>query len=299
MSQNVPAGSSANLTIDIDKIELLEEWNRKKVSGLREMKASIVAKGQLVPLLVKPSANEGRVVVVDGRRRLAALLELNVRDVLISLCTDEGEDAGESLLTSMVTNLVREDNTPFEIARSFDLLVTKYGKSNEEIAKSCGKTAGYVSQHRAVMKSSKELQDALEKGLVPLAAFRLFSRLSQDEDAKAYKKLQDAMIAGRIGCAQLEERIKEYLDKKGAPVSKKGAAAHKKNKEAAAAIHIPDYSDKEVIAAVKARKKDYMLDWLSHTGELLRGATRKSDRTYLQGKLDGMELFASLQDEER
>ena len=156
MSKNIPAMSAANLTIDIDKIELSKEWNRKKVPGLREMKASIVARGQLVPMLVKTSPNEGKVILEDGRRRFAALLELNVREVMISMSTN-GDDPGESLLTSMVTNLVRDSNTPFDIARSFHLLVHTYGKSNDEIAKSCGKTAGYVSQHLAVMKASKSL----------------------------------------------------------------------------------------------------------------------------------------------
>jgi hypothetical protein len=182
-------------------------------------------------------------------------------------------------------------------------MVDDHGQTNEQIAKSCGKTAGFVSQHLSVLKAPKKLQAALSKGVVGISVFRYFGKLDLVRDKVFYDKLVEAALAGVPG-NKIDDQVAKYLERKtqkaatqaaktgAAPpkAAKKGAAAHKKG----AQLVVRDYTDAAVQKAVKMVPKATALERLVETAAKLQRTTRAARRAYLEGVLDGMEEFASL-----
>lgn len=284
--------SKANLTISLEHILLPKDWNRSSIRKAEEMIASIKASGQIHPLLVRTSTvKPGYVILVDGRRRLYALRELGYREAKI--CIDTNEEDGKAYLISLVSNLAREDNTAYEKAITFQKLVTEYGITHDEIAAACGKSSGYISQYISALKASDELQEALKNDLIPITIFRLFSRLDKIEDKKIYDKLAEGVINRSLTFNAVENKIQAYLEKKGKTDSnkKKGAAAHRNNSPK---VKIVDYSDPEIRTTMKHITKDRAVELLTYYGNEFMNATKKEERRYLEGILDGLEIASGL-----
>ncbi len=296
--------SPKNTTIRMDHIMLPDDWNREKLGDISGLVASIKEEGLHVPLIVRPTDKAGWFMLVDGRRRFAALQKLETVSVMVTF--SKARNDGKAFLQSMVANLAREDNTPFEIATSFGKLVTDYKMTNEKIAKACSRTPGYVSQHLAVLKADKKLQTALKKNTVSLAVFRHFARLDQKEDAEFYDKMMGLAFSG-TSAQDLGDKIDTFLlkkeekaakaakaqGKKAAPkAAKKGAAAHKKKK--APKLQIPDYKAEKVAKTIKMITKKDAIEWLDSYREKALEASTSRKRDYYQGVLEGMEIMTGL-----
>jgi ParB/RepB/Spo0J family partition protein len=283
-----------NLSLPLTRIELSDEWNRLELGDNSGMVSSMKELGQITPISVYPIPGSTKYRLVAGRRRYAAAVELGWKTIDISVIKG---GTTKQQLTALVENLQREENTPYELALTFHSLVEKHGKTNEEIAQSCGKTSGFVSQHLAVMRAPKKLQKGLAKGTVGVSIFRYFAKLDQIEDKVFYAKMMEAALEGLAG-AKIDQRIAAYLDKKAASSKtpgtkpKKGAAAHKKKK--GAELEIRDYKDPEVRKAVTMINKTTAIARLETVADKLKRATKKDRQMYLQGVLDGIEECTGL-----
>ena len=294
---------SQNLTTSLSNIKLPKDWNRDKLGDLSGLISSIKDRGQVVPLVVRRGSKPGKYILVDGRRRYAALLKIGISNALIVI--SEATNDGDAFLESMVANMAREDNTPYERARSFGILVDTYGKTNEEIAKSWGRTPGSVSQYLAVLKADKKLQTALKKGTIALAMFRHFAKLDREQDKVFYEGAMlkafegaSAQVIGDAIDAYLERQAKKAAAKTegsapAKPKAKKGAAAHKPKKNAPK-LTIQDYRDPEIVKDIKMIPKKDAIDWLDTYREKALDATTSRKRDYYQGVLEGMEIMTGL-----
>ncbi len=282
----------ANTTIHIDDIKLPGRWNRIKMSNLDSLVQSIQSCGQLVPIVVRVDPDEeGKVILVDGKRRLSALRELGKTQVIISFTKSDTE--GDAYRDSMVANSNSEPNTPYELALSYDLMVDTDGKTHEEIAHSCGKTSGHVSQLRTALRIAKtdpELLKAFQEDKVPPTVFRYLSKLDPETDAKMLRKMIISALKGVSG-QRISEKIDAYLaSKKADDKKKRGAAAHKRE-----AISLIDYSNPEIsknISPIKSRTKYQEL--LMYQTEEVRKCTKKTDQQFARGVLLGLEMGAGL-----
>jgi ParB family chromosome partitioning protein len=294
-----------NLLVKVDRIRLATNWNREKLGDISGLIASMREEGQLVAITVRPTDVSGVFMVIDGHRRLAAARKLGWTTIMVTI--NKVRDSGKAFLQSMIANVAREANTPYELATSFDKLVKEHKLTNEKIAKACGKSAGYVSQYLAVLKADKKLQLALKKGIVSLAVFRHFARLDQETEAEYYNKMMELAIEG-VSAQDVGDKIDKYMDKKvererkaavkvgkkSAPKApKKGAAAHKP-KKGAPKLTLPDYRAKAVVESIQMIKKKDAVDWLDTYREKALQATTSRKREYYQGVLEGLEIATGL-----
>jgi len=296
-------------TAKLSNITLPDDWNRDKLGDIGSLVASLKSEGQLVPIVVRPTDKVGKYKLVDGRRRFAALQKLEAKTVLITV--RDASDDGVAFLQSMTVNLAREGNTPYEIARSFGKLTGGYGMTNEQIAKACGRTPGYVSQHLAVLKADKKLQTALRKSTISLSMFRHFAKIDQLEDTDFYAKMMDKAFTGATS-QSVGDAIDTFLERKAdkaakaaakkgnqaaaKPAKKKGAAAHKA--KSAPKLNIPDYRDPEVMKEIKMIPKKDAVDWLDTYRDKAINASTARKRDYFQGVLEGMEIMTGLLEED-
>ena len=98
-----------------------------------ELVQSIAEQGLIVPIKVRPLGDEYEVVY--GHRRLHACKELGLAEIE---CIVEGVDDHNHLIQALTENVVREDMSEPDIARSIKAMKGDYGITNEEVAKMLG-----------------------------------------------------------------------------------------------------------------------------------------------------------------
>lgn len=121
------------------KYERLRQRNRREEARLL---GSLESDGQRVPLIVIPSEESGRYVVVDGFRRLRALRRLG-RDMIQVLIWPEGEV--DALVTAHHLEHPRP-RSPLEDAYLIRALQKEHGLSQCEIGRRLGHTQSWVSR---------------------------------------------------------------------------------------------------------------------------------------------------------
>lgn len=109
--------------------------------AVKDLAASIKARGLLQPILVRPLEN-GDYQIVAGERRWRAAQRAQLHDVpvLIRELTDE-----ETAEIALIENIQRVDLNPIEEAEAYARLASAHGRKQDEIAKAVGKSRSHVT----------------------------------------------------------------------------------------------------------------------------------------------------------
>ncbi|HEY9724108.1 MAG TPA: ParB/RepB/Spo0J family partition protein, partial [Oscillatoriaceae cyanobacterium] len=158
--------------------------------------ASIGMHGVLQPILVRPHPASGaRFQIVAGERRYQAARQAGLNE--IPAIVREMTDA-EALELALVENVLREDITPLEEARTLKRLIDTLGYSYAKLGERLGKNKAYVDHRVRLLKMPDEIQQALDTLVVgedgkPRRPFspRHAGIVSQLDDAD----LREALIA--------------------------------------------------------------------------------------------------------
>lgn len=170
-----------------------------------------------------------RFVVINGNRRLAAAREYG-REYLDVVVNDEiARDKVTLIAAAIAENVARQDFDVIEEAKAVEALVAECG-SGEKAAVHLHKTAGWVSQRRALLQLEPELQGALRRGELAIREARSLARVPREEQVARWAASLDRTknppaspkpTAGRvIGSAlgvfekepdQLAEALQTYL----------------------------------------------------------------------------------------
>jgi len=109
--------------------------------SLKSLVESIKEHGVVEPVLVRPIAGD-RYQLVAGQRRLAAARQVGLATIpaVVQDLTDE-----QVLVLSLVENLQREDLSPVDEARAFQLLTSQFNFTHDGIARAVGRGRSYIS----------------------------------------------------------------------------------------------------------------------------------------------------------
>ena len=149
-------------SLPIEKIEPRVEQPRDffDEEALQALSESIARYGVLQPITVR-HLDSGYYQIIAGERRwrasrLAGLTEVPVRII-------EADDRTTAEL-ALVENLQREDLNPIEEAKGYKTLIEEYGLTQEEAAKSVGKSRPAVANSLRLLNLSEEVLSLVEKG---------------------------------------------------------------------------------------------------------------------------------------
>lgn len=149
-------------SLPIEKIEPRVEQPRDYFDeeALQALSESIARYGVLQPITVR-HLDSGYYQIIAGERRwrasrLAGLTEVPVRII-------EADDRTTAEL-ALVENLQREDLNPIEEAKGYKTLIEEYGLTQEEAAKSVGKSRPAVANSLRLLNLSEEVLSLVEKG---------------------------------------------------------------------------------------------------------------------------------------
>ncbi len=126
---------------------------------------SIKTKGIIQPLVVRPIVIDGRHVyeIIAGERRWRAARTLGLEKVpvVIKECDDR-----EALETAIIENIQRDDLTPIEEAEAYQRLMTEFNYTQEEMARSIGKSRSHVANMLRLMNLPDNIKDLINEGKI-------------------------------------------------------------------------------------------------------------------------------------
>lgn len=127
---------------------------------LNELAKSIARRGVKTPISVHNHPEKpGRFIINHGARRFRASKMAGKKTIPAHIDNDY------TRTDQLTENLLREGNTPLEIATAIGEFL-KRGMKKKEIAENIGKTAGYVTQYSSLLKLPKSIATAFRNNRI-------------------------------------------------------------------------------------------------------------------------------------
>ena len=166
------------LTLPISKVEPRKDQPREYFDqqALQELADSISQYGLIQPITAR-KLNTGYYQIIAGERRwrasrLAGLTEVPVRVI-------EADDRKTAEL-ALVENLQREDLNPIEEAKGYKTLIDEFGLTQEEAAKSVGRSRPAVTNALRLLSLSPKVLEMMEKNKLSAGHARALISIADD-----------------------------------------------------------------------------------------------------------------------
>ena len=177
---------------------------------LGELSESIKNQGLIQPIVVRKQAAGGFEIVVGERRwRAAKLAGLETVPVVIKNLNNE-----EAAKIALIENLQREDLNAMDQARALQRLQMEFNLSQEDLAKSLGKSRPAVTNLIRLNKLSEKVQEMLESGEIEMGHARAILSAPKGDQPEIARKVLSLGLSVR-------ETERMVLKSKGDPQTKK------------------------------------------------------------------------------
>ncbi len=202
-AENDTEGGQAAVLLKTSELEPNRKQPRRTFSeeALRELADSIARHGVLQPLLVRPIP-EGGYQIVAGERRWRAARMAGVDEVpaVVRDLTD-----AQVMECALIENLQREDLNPLEEAQGLQTLMETCGMTQEDAAKTVGKSRPAVANALRLLNLPPEIQKLVGEGILSAGHARC---LLSFPDAKTMRTAADAAVKG-ASVRELERMAKK------------------------------------------------------------------------------------------
>lgn len=165
--------------------------------ALEELAASISEYGLLNPIVL--SKEDGYYQIIAGERRYRASKKLG-KESIDAIVRDYSRRDVEVL--SLVENVQREDLSALEEANAYKKLADNYGMTQEQIAKTMGKSRSYIANTMRLLNLNDEEKRALNENKISPSQARTLLSITDEESRTA--TLED-FITGRTNIRNVEK----------------------------------------------------------------------------------------------
>lgn len=207
--------STAALSVDensvvllpIDKLKASVYQPRKAFDEekLNELASSIKEHGLLEPLLVKKSQDD-LYEIICGERRYRACKLANLSSIPC-LIRDDLELNGYAV--ALIENIQREDLNPVEMANAFSLMLNECNLTQEELAKTLGKSRSSVTNILRINNLHDDIKNMIVEGQIDLGHAKVILSL---EDKELQLKAAQYVIKKGLTVRQTEELVKNIKE---------------------------------------------------------------------------------------
>jgi ParB family transcriptional regulator, chromosome partitioning protein len=164
--------------IPIHLIEANPDQPRTAMGDLSDLTKSIVDKGVLEPILVRPRG-DGRFTIISGERRFRASLDAGLSEIP---CIEMDVPDNELLEIALVENLQRKDLSPFEEAEGYKALQERHGYTHEQIADAVRKSRVTITEALSISRLPDRVQAECRRADIGSRSFLLELGRLKDED---------------------------------------------------------------------------------------------------------------------
>lgn len=205
-------GEKTTHTLPIQKLEPNRNQPRQDFDevALQELADSIGEHGLIQPIAVRP-LHDGYYQIIAGERRWRASRIAGLKEVPVNIIEADDKTAAE---LTLIENLQREDLNPMEEARGYEALISQYGMSQDEAAKSVGKSRPAVTNALRLLKLPKAIVSLVEDGSLSAGHARALIPL---EDETLRKEAAKKIIDEQLSVRQTEALVKRLMAPKAEP----------------------------------------------------------------------------------
>jgi ParB family chromosome partitioning protein len=163
---------------------------------------SIREKGIIQPLVVRPLRNgmggqvAGAYEIIAGERRWRAARTLNLEHVPVVV--REYSDR-EALEVALIENIQRDDLTPIEEAEGYHRLLEEFSYTQEELARSIGKSRSHVANMLRLNQLPGHIKDMIQDGKISAGHARTLV------NAENIEELTQNIIENNLNVRQAEQ----------------------------------------------------------------------------------------------
>lgn len=179
-------GEGELLTLPITKIEPQSEQPRKNFDeeALQALADSIAQYGVIQPITVRKIDGD-YYQIIAGERRWRASRRAGLTEVPVRVIEADDQRAAE---LALVENLQREDLNPIEEARGYRRLIDEFGLTQEEAARSVGKSRPAVTNAMRLLGLSPAVLAMVERGELSAGHARALLPIQEEERQLAAAK---------------------------------------------------------------------------------------------------------------
>ena len=173
--------------------------------ALKELAVSIREHGVIQPIIVRNINGKYEIIAGERRYKASALAGLTKIPAIIRDLDDK-----ESSKVALLENLQRKNLNPIEEARTYQKILEIDEMTQEELAKTMGKSQSAVANKIRLLSLSEDIQDALLKEKI---SERHARALLNVPDPNVQKELMGRIESEKMSVRTLEEEIKRLYPK--------------------------------------------------------------------------------------
>ena len=199
-------GPAPQREIALDQIQPNPHQPRQRFDPeqLEELVSSIRNHGVLQPVCVRQVAVD-RFELISGERRVrsAGIAGLSMIPAVVRADVDDDQ----MLELALVENVQRQDLDAMEKARGYQDLMTRLGKTQQEVADKVGLKRSTVANHVRLLELPPPVQDGVSKNLISMGHARAL--LGLGSNTRAILRLFEKTVREYLSVRQVEQAVKE------------------------------------------------------------------------------------------
>ncbi|MFP7672380.1 ParB/RepB/Spo0J family partition protein [Marivita sp. S0852] len=163
-SEATTASSRSTRVLPVEQLEPNPNQPRRQfdADALDELANSVRSKGVIQPLIVRKKDGEAeRYEIVAGERRWRAAQKAGVHEVPVVVREFTDEDVLE---IAIIENIQRADLNAIEEAAGYEQLMTRFGHTQEKLAKELGKSRSHIANLLRLLTLPDVVKHAVQDG---------------------------------------------------------------------------------------------------------------------------------------
>ncbi|MGN1281625.1 MAG: ParB/RepB/Spo0J family partition protein [Succinivibrio sp.] len=171
--------------------------------SINELAQSVKEHGLLEPLLVKRIPDSNLYEIICGERRYRAC-KLAKLDKIPCIVRDDLELNGYAV--ALIENIQREDLNPVELANAFSLMISECSLTQEELAKTLGKSRSTVTNILRINNLHEEIKKMIVAHQIDLGHAKVILSL---EDKELQLKAALYVVKHKLTVRKTEDLVKK------------------------------------------------------------------------------------------
>jgi ParB family chromosome partitioning protein len=174
--------------------------------------SSIEKHGLIQPVMIKKSKSGYELVAGERRWRAARRAGLKEIPAIVRHVSSE-----ENALFALIENVQREDLNPMEEAQAYHNIMESYSLTQDEVAKSVGKSRPYIANTLRLLKLPEKVRVYISEGRLSAGHANAIGAVSGSESRQ---KLADQIVKEGLSVRESEALAQTFAEKAGKTTEK-------------------------------------------------------------------------------